>query len=37
MPPVYLLQRVGDLTDGGLRPSRVDRECEQVVLHPAVR
>ena len=31
MPAVHLLQRVGDLADGGLGPGRVDRQREQVV------
>ena len=35
VPPVDLLQRVGDLADGRLGAGRVDRQREQVALEPA--
>ena len=35
VPAEHLLQRIGDLPDGGLRPGRVDREREQVVRQVA--
>ena len=31
VPPVHLLQRIGDLADGGLGPGGVDRQRQQVV------
>ena len=36
VPPVHLLQRIGDLTDGRFGPCRVDRQRQQVVAQPVV-
>ena len=36
MPPVYLLQRIGDLADRGLGPGRIDSQCQQIVAKPGL-